>query len=203
MDLLDEIVWAELIKLLETPALIEAEIQRREKVCPSGSARRRREALEKETGRLGRQVDKMLDAYQEDLMNLEKLRERMPGLKDRQNRVRQELKSLDTVILNEQRLGQVSEDISGFLSCLQTRVKGLDVMEKQAIVRLLVKEVVVGETAVHIHHSIPVPQKKMTANSISYLLRTGRPLSVALEHRARRTRRRARRARPAFRALRG
>jgi site-specific DNA recombinase len=66
-------------------------------------------------------------------------------------------------------------------------------MERQKIVRLLVKEILVGEDTITIRHSIPIPSAppqnggSEALNGQNYLLCKGRAVSAVVESRARRT----------------
>ena len=52
---------------------------------------------------------------------------------------------------------QLAESLTGFRSKLRLRAETLDIRERQQILRLLVKEVLVSATTITIRHSIPVP----------------------------------------------
>jgi site-specific DNA recombinase len=68
--------------LLEDPALIRREIQRRlQKIQDSNPTKKRKEVLDKEITRQQKGIEKLLDAYQEGLLKLDELRSRMPMLR--------------------------------------------------------------------------------------------------------------------------
>src|SRR2546429_5244886 len=52
---------------------------------------------------------------------------------------------------------RLAETLRAFLSRLRSNADTLDVAERQRIVRLVVKEVLVGENDITIRHSIPIP----------------------------------------------
>jgi len=183
-DILDSLVWDHLISLLQDPSLVRTEIDRRRNAYKDGTpAKKRKAALENDITRRQRQMDKLLDAYQEELMPLEMLRERMPPLRKRLEAARKEMTSTATMIAEEHRLIDMATTIEEFLSCLSSNVHGMDVLQQQKIVRLLVKEVLVGEDRIEIKHSIPATQKKSLSDPGSYLLRT-RGERSALRHAA-------------------
>src|SRR5262249_21347859 len=63
-DLLDQIVWQEVIHLIEDPTLIQAELDRRlEAARAAEPAKRRREALERELTRIRKSIERLLTAY--------------------------------------------------------------------------------------------------------------------------------------------
>src|SRR5438445_8404628 len=78
-DLLDEIVWTEVIRLLEDPTLIQQELDRR---LPAARAadptKQRQQTVQRDLVRMDKSIERVLTAYQEDLLSLEQLRERMP-----------------------------------------------------------------------------------------------------------------------------
>src|SRR5436853_1147307 len=67
-----------------------------------------------------------------------------------------------------------------FLARLRSAAETLSVMERQRIVRLLVKDVLVGEDTITIRHSIPIPsgppqnRGSEASNGQNYLLCKGR-----------------------------
>ena len=130
-------------------------------------------ALENDIKRRQRQMDKLLDAYQEELMPLEMLRERMPSLKKRLEAARKEMADTATMMVEEHRLIDMSTTVEEFLSCLKSNVHGMVVLQQQKIVRLLVKEILVGEDRIEIKHSIPATQKKSLGNPSCLLCTRG------------------------------
>ena len=173
-DLLDGLVWEQLVNLLETPALIEAELSRRAQAARTSSvSRQRQEQIQHQVDQLEQQMQRLLTAYQEDLLSLETLRERMPALKTRVAAAQAERQLLETACLEEEHLRAISTSVQEFLTSLHQRIATLTLEEKQQIVRILVKEVIVGEDFIRIDHSIPIhplAQKKMLPKADSYLL---------------------------------
>ena len=81
-DHLDEVVWQELLRLLEEPTLIQKELDRRlEAARNTDPLKRREEQLQRDRERMAKSMDRLLTAYQEDLVSLEQLRSRMPELR--------------------------------------------------------------------------------------------------------------------------
>src|SRR5487761_298560 len=94
-DLLDQIVWTEVIRLLEDPTLVQQELDRRLAAARSSDPTKKREqSLQRELIRVGNSIERILNAYQEQLLSLEQLRERMPPLRQREQTVRAELQAI-------------------------------------------------------------------------------------------------------------
>ena len=102
-DYLDELVWKHVIKLFENPELIHQEISRRiNEARNSNPTRIRKESLAKEIARVQNGIDRLLDAYQEGLLQLSELRMRMQELRKRQSALESELQTLEAKTMDEE-----------------------------------------------------------------------------------------------------
>ena len=173
-DYLDELVWTEILRLLHSPELVQAEIERRlRENLASDPVQQRKINVERELRRLDVQIDKLLDAYQEDLLGLADLRERSPKLRARKHALEKELESISIQALENSRLQEISASMEDFLAQLQRSAQTMCAAERQKVARLLIKEIVVDGDTVTIHHSIPIlGDPKPAPNSESYLLCT-------------------------------
>jgi site-specific DNA recombinase len=185
-DLLDQIVWAEVIRLLEDPTLIQLELDRRLAAArASDPTKKREQSLQRELIQVGKGIDRLLTAYQEGLLSIEQLRERMPTLRNREQMLRSELRAITEQINDRAAFLRLAETLTAFLARLRSNAQTLDVAERQRIVRLVVKEVLVGEDDITIRHSIPLPSGSppsgglSSAGDPSYLLCKGSDQSLA------------------------
>jgi site-specific DNA recombinase len=164
-DLLDEIVWTEVIRLLEDPALIQQELDRRLAAARAADPTRQREqALQRDLARVGKSIERLLTAYQEDLLSLEQLRERMPTLRQRELALRAELRSILEQTRERATYLHLAETLSAFLARLREAADTLDIVERQRIVRLVIKEVLVCDETIVIRHCIPVSSRPPNAS---------------------------------------
>ncbi len=151
-ELLDQIVWAEVIRLLEEPALIQQELDRRLAAARSSDPSRKREqSLQRELTHVGKGIERLLNAYQEGLLSIEQLRERVPVLHQRQHALRAELQAIADQTNDRAAFLRLAETLTAFLARLRSAAETLSVPERQRIVRLLVKDVLVGGR--YHHHS--------------------------------------------------
>ncbi len=158
-DLLDQIVWAEVIRLLEDPTLIQQELDRRLAAARSSDPTKKREqSLQRELAHVGKGIERLLSAYQEGLMSIEQLRERMPALRQREQAVRAELQAIADQANDRAAFLRLAETLTAFLARLHGAADTLSIPERQRIVRLVVKDVLIGDDTITIRHSIPVPQ---------------------------------------------
>jgi site-specific DNA recombinase len=194
-DLLDELVWNEVIELLEKPELIETEIERRLAAARATNPNKRREeALRRELTRTRKSMERLVTAYQETLLSLEELRARLPELRRREHASQAELQSFVDQSNNQAAYLRLTETLSTFLGRLRSSAQTLDIVERQRIVRLLLKEVLVGDDTIVIRHSIPIPagpsdggaptspsDSRQAPGGEGYLLRSGSDQSSAHE----------------------
>ena len=116
----------------------------------------------------------------------------MPDLRKQAQAIESELQSLEMAAVDQAHYLQLAENLAGFCGKLRLRADTLDVRERQQILRLLVKEVLVDRDTITLRHSIPVPQSGTagtprpssggpsgTSPAPGYLLRKGSRVAAA------------------------
>jgi site-specific DNA recombinase len=168
----------------KAPELVRAEIDRRmEQSLSTDPMQQRKIRLERDLKRTGSQLDKLLDAYQEDLIGLADLRSRAPELRRRQATIEKELEGVALQALEKTRLTHLNASMENFLAALQQSAKTLEIVERQKIVRLVIKQIIVNGDTLTIHHSIPISRSSQQSQpSTSYLLCTRSHLAAAGQH---------------------
>jgi site-specific DNA recombinase len=198
-DHLDAVIWKELLRLLEDPSVMQEELNRRREAARHADPRKQREEiLRRDHARLEKSMDRLLNAYQEGLVSLEQLRSRMPELRQKQQALRAEWQSLQAAAADDTQCRRLVETLADFSAQLRLRAGILPVTERQKILRLLVKEILVGRDTVTIRHSIRMPNAGTDPSGTirpphapeqppppqlgpSYLLRSGRNFTAAGE----------------------
>jgi site-specific DNA recombinase len=156
-ELIDQVVWTEVTRLLEDPTLIQQELDRRLLAARSSDPTKKREqSLQRELVRIGNTIGRLLTAYQEDLLSLEQLRERMPSLRQREQALRTQLQAIADQANDRANFLRIAETLTAFLARLRGAATTLDVIERQRIVRLVVKEILIGDDNIVIRHCLPV-----------------------------------------------
>ena len=168
-DELDALVWGEVEQLLSDPTLIRAEIERRLTALRTESpAAHRRDGLERELARVKAGSARLIEAYQEQLITLDELRARMPTLRKRETTITAQLAALDAELHDAETYLQLAENLEGFLARLAENAQNLTVVERQRVVQLVVREILIGDDGITIRHTIPTPTGP---DNPSYLLR--------------------------------
>ena len=154
----DELVWARVLALLEDPALIQGEIDRRlQMLRDAHPATARREALERDLARAQTALRRLLDGYQEQLVTLEELRARTPELRKREATLQAQLDALHAELHDAETYLKLTETLDSFRARLTGNAEHLTTQQRQQTIRLLVREVLIGDDDITIRHSIPVP----------------------------------------------
>src|ERR1700686_1157135 len=110
----------------------------------------------------------------------------MPELRRREYATRAELQSIADQTTDRTAYLRLAETLTAFLARLRSSAETLDIIERQRVVRLLVKEILVSDDRIVIRHSIPLPtgpsgshdpspigRYSSPAAGKSYLLRSG------------------------------
>lgn len=156
-DYLDEVVWGQVSALLSDPTLVQTEIDRRlTQLRNTNPATAERSRLELEVTRTTAAISRLVEAYQEELISMDELRERMPTLRTKESSLRSSLETLDSQLLDHNTWLALAEDLESFLSRLRETTEDASIEERQRVLRLVVKDVLVGPERVVIRHSIPV-----------------------------------------------
>ena len=168
---IDELVWTRVLGLLDDPTLIQAEIDRRlQTLRAAHPATTRRDALQRDLTRAQNALRRLLDGYQEQLVTLDELRARTPDLRKREATLQAQLAALDAELADAETYLKLTETLDGFRARVSSSGENLTVEQRQQIIRLVVREVLIGEDDVTIRHSIPTPTRDQPPG---YLLRSG------------------------------
>ena len=104
----------------EDPTLIQQELDRRLAVARAADpTKARQHTVQRELVRVDKSIDRLLTAYQEGLVSLEQLRERMPRLREREQTLRTELRAITEQIRDRAAYLRLAETLSAFLTRVQ------------------------------------------------------------------------------------
>ena len=156
-DYLDTVVWNHITALLADPALIRTEINKRlEQHRTADPATAQRQRLDAGLAKTTTAITRLISAYQEELISLDELRTRMPELRARQTSLHHQIDALDSQLADREVYLKLADNLEDFLTGLRDKAATATVAERQRVLRLLVKDVLVGPDKITIRHSIPV-----------------------------------------------
>lgn len=168
---LDDLVYGETVKMLQNPFLIRAELSRRAMEASDKEDYEREEIiLKKELSKISQEQDRLLDAFQGGLIDLEKLKKRHQESDKRRATLEKEIKRIQALKFDDKNIKNLEKGFENILEGMKLSAENLTLKEKQKIVRLLVQEIVIFPDEIKIIHCIP-PQ--MLVEGFGQLLLNG------------------------------
>jgi site-specific DNA recombinase len=153
---LDEVVWDHITALLADPALIRGEISKRlEAARTSAPVTSQRKRLQTALAKATASITAMIEAFSEQLVTIDELRARMPHLRARETSLRGQLDALDAQAADRDACLKLPGDLEGFLAQLHGNAATATVEDRQRVLRLLVKDILIGPEKITIRHRIP------------------------------------------------
>jgi site-specific DNA recombinase len=181
-----QVVWDHVTGLLADPHLIRTEIKRLDQASTADPTNRQRKTLELALAKAITAITRMIEAFSEQLVTIDELHTRMPDLRARETNLRNQISALDTQQADRDLYLSVATNIEAFLTELNNRTDSADIDERQRVLRLVVKDVLIGPENVTIRHRIPAHPRATSGthehgstdtegdHSPSYPLRCGR-----------------------------
>jgi site-specific DNA recombinase len=180
-DYLDQVIWDHVTALLADPTLIRAELDRRlAELHAANPARATKARLQREQTRTTTAISRLVEAYQEQLLSLEELRARTPALRAKEQTLRAQLDALDAQLVDQAAYLKLAETLESFLGRLRDKADTASVTERQRVLRLIIREVLIGPERVVVRHRIPVTSPNPAPG---YLLRGRSQVPAAGQHR--------------------
>src|SRR6478672_3238747 len=159
-DYLDQVVWDHITGLLADPQLIRAEIdQRLDAARTADPVARQRKSLDSALAKTATSIARMIEAYGEQLITIDELRARMPDLRARETNLHNQIYALDAQLADRKAYLTLAADLEGFLAQLHTNAEVSTVHQRQRVLRLLVKDVLIGPDKITIRHRIPIRER--------------------------------------------
>jgi site-specific DNA recombinase len=156
-DYLDQVVWEHITGLLADPQLVRAEIDKRLHAArDSDPTRRHRKSLQLALAKATTATTRMIEAFSEQLITIDELRQRMPELRARETNLRNQISALDTQQADREHYLTLATDVQGFLTTLHHRADTATIEDRQRVLRLVVKDILVGPDNITVRHRIPV-----------------------------------------------
>jgi site-specific DNA recombinase len=190
-DYLDTIVWEHITALLADPALIRSEINKRlEAARTSDPVTSQRKRLDAALAKATASISAMIEAFSEQLITIDELRARMPHLRAREANLRRQLDALHAQVADQDAYLKLADDLEDFLTRLHTNAATATVKDRQRVLQLIVKDILIGPEKITIRHRIPTRASTSRRgtdpdtegdHSPGYPLRWGRDQSVADE----------------------
>ncbi len=159
---LDAAVWDHIKRLLDDPATLAAQFEERARQADAldagaDAAGQKCEALLR---RLDREEQRLIDAYQAEVIDLDELQRRREQIGGRRLVLTAQRDQEQRLRCERQTAKEVWTDLKAFCERVRSRLEEATFAEKQRILQLLIDRVIVGEDALEIRHVIPLGRLK-------------------------------------------
>jgi site-specific DNA recombinase len=152
-QIVEPLVWEAISTLLHNPALLADAWH--SQVATDEEAPGEADRLQARQRALERQWTRLLDAFQDNLLDKAELELRKARLDQEQQALAQRLQQLTQQARREQAKAQMLDDFATFCQQIEATIIDLTPDVKQEVIRLLIDHIVVDRDAITIKHIIP------------------------------------------------
>lgn len=156
-DLLEAAVWQDVCALLTDPEKVAQEYQRRRSKKSGGAAGKSQEVLTKLIQKVKRGIARLIDAYQEGLLNKQEFEPRIQQAKERLGKLQGEAEAQAAAEVQEQELRLVIGHLQVFAERVRSGLTESDWSTRREIIRALVKRVEVDKEEVRVVYRVSPP----------------------------------------------
>jgi site-specific DNA recombinase len=156
---LDEVVWKEITELLEKPELIIEQFRRQRDIAFSDGTQKQYQKLEQKIQRYNKQIQRLIDAYQMEVITLEDLNIRKSSLEQKISQLQDQIKSIKVAQKKEMDYKRIFDNIEAFCDAVKQGLENASFENRRKIIELLVEEVIVTNGKVEIIHIIPLEKR--------------------------------------------
>ncbi|WP_404286760.1 recombinase family protein [Microvirga sp. RSM25] len=149
-ELLDEAVWTEVCRLLDDPARVIAEYQRRLDAVQATPHRLELEVLDRQLAKAHRAVERLIDSYTEGLIEKSEFEPRLTALRRRTARLEAEAKAHQEADEQVRSLHLIIGKLDLFAAMVRERLGAADWATKRDIICTLVKRIEVADDVVRV-----------------------------------------------------
>src|SRR5215470_7317148 len=157
-DELEAAVWQHVKALLDDPAALLAQFQAfaREADAQDTNDRAKEQKWEGRLRRLDREAQRLVDAYQAEVIDLAELKDRREQIATRRQALAGQREQLARLRDQRRAAQEVWADLKSFCERVRGRLEGATLAERQHLLQLLIERVIVGEDTLEIRHVIPL-----------------------------------------------
>jgi site-specific DNA recombinase len=160
-DRLEEQVWASVSGLLRDPHLLLEQYQIRPEPGYGSPQQHEQNRLERRQKALSREEERLIDAYQAGVMELEALSERCGRIRDERARVMDRLSQLQRQQLEQAQYDTLGQTLDEFCRKMSDMLDNPSFETKQRILRLVVDKILVSDEEITIQHTVPISDVRL------------------------------------------
>lgn len=160
-ETIENLVWHSVRELLRDPQLLLAQYQQRQEPGYGTPEQQEQQRLKRRIVALEREGQRLLDAYQSEVIELAELKERRDRLVEECRRLAERETALKQQQIEQQRQATVATTVEEFCRTLSDALDHPTFETKQKILRLVVERVEFVEDQITIKHVIPISNVRL------------------------------------------
>ncbi len=153
---LDELVWQKITELLENPELIIEQYRRQKDIVLIGGTQKQCQKLEQQIQTYNKQIQRLIDAYQTEIITLKELETRKSSIEQRISQLQEQIRNIKAAEKKEIDYKKIFNNIDAFCGAVKQGIENASFEDRRKIIELLVEEVIVTNGKVEIVHIIPL-----------------------------------------------
>jgi site-specific DNA recombinase len=153
-DLLEEAVWQDVCSLLSEPQRIEREYQRRLDGKSKSRGSRRGPSLQTVIQRVQRAIARLIDAYQDGLLDRTEFEPRIKNTRDRLTKLQAEAQTQAEQETEQEHLRLAIGHLKEFAGKMKEGLRDADWMTRREVIRALVKRVEIDKENVRVVYKV-------------------------------------------------
>src|SRR5215213_5319133 len=150
MEPLDGAVWTEVMRLLDNPAKVAEEYQRRLQAVRSEPDRPELKTIERQLSKLRAGTGRLIDSYAEGVISKAEFEPRLAGLRQRVAALEAEATARNNATEQTRSLHLVIGKLETFASLVRERLDEADWITKRDLIRTLVRQIEVNDQHVRV-----------------------------------------------------
>ena len=152
-DIVEPLIWQAVAELLADPQLILDYYLSRQDECDSAPPELKR--VRTELAQIEKQDQRLLDAYQAEIIQLDELASRRQVLDQQRSILGARLSELEQLVQQQARQEALTSDITEFCDNINSMLQSPTPEQKQQVLRLVVDHILIGKEQLIIKHIIP------------------------------------------------
>jgi site-specific DNA recombinase len=154
---IDALVWDDLRQLLSEPAVLQDAVQRfREGWLSAEERQAHRRDLRRRRAQIQRRIERLVDAYQVEVLTLEELQARRNQLETRLAELVRDEQALEAETVQREHLQTLAGRAEDFRAAIAEGLEHAGFAQRRALVELLIDRIVVDGADVEIRYVIPL-----------------------------------------------
>ncbi|SNQ59293.1 hypothetical protein [Candidatus Methanoperedens nitratireducens] len=136
--------------------MIIEQYKRQKDIVFSGGTQKQCQKLEQQIQTYNKQIQRLIDAYQTEIITLKELETRKSSIERRILQIQQQIRNIKAVEKNEVDCRKIFDNIDAFCNAVKQGIENAGFEDRRKIIELLVEEVIVRNGKVEIVHIIPL-----------------------------------------------